>query len=149
MSDFHQHGLICTLQRLTDSNAASIEAELAALAETKPITLVLPCHFHELGQPALAHVVGELAQAKFLREIIVSMNGMDEGGFRDAKRYFSALPQPHRILWNDGPGLGAVHGMLPDVATAARGKGFNAWAAFGLVCAEGKSELVVTQDCDV
>src|SRR5271156_1027746 len=101
MSDFHQHGLICTLQRLTETNAGAIEAELAMLAEQKPVSLVLPCHYSELGQPALAHILRELSQAKFLREIIVSMNGMDAAGFAAAKRYFSSLPHPHRILWND------------------------------------------------
>ena len=151
MSDFHQHGLICTLQRLTDTNAGAIEAELAGLAEQKPVSLVLPCHYAELGQPALAHIVDELAKAEFLREIIISMNGMDEAGFRDAGKYFSGMPHPHRILWNDGPGLGAAYQTLTDVKQMAfaQGKGFNTWAAFGLVFAEGKSELVATQDCDV
>lgn len=151
MSDFHQRGLICTLQRLTDTNAEAIEAELEKLAEQQPVSLVLPCHFTDLGQPALAHILDELSQADFLREIIISMNGMDEAGFRAAGKYFSGLRHPHRILWNDGPGLGAVYRMLSDVthAAPAQGKGFNAWAAFGLVFAEGKSELVVTQDCDV
>ncbi len=151
MSDFHQHGLICTLQRLTDSNAAAIEAELAKLAEQKPVSLVLPCHYAELGQPALAHILEELAQAEFLREIIVSMNGMDKSGFKDARKYFSCMPHPHRILWNDGPGLGKVYQLLADANLGAftPGKGFNTWAAFGLVFAEEKSGLVVTQDCDV
>lgn len=151
MSDFHQHGLICTLQRLTDANAGAIEAELVKITGQKPVSLVLPCHYSELGQPALAHIVDELSRARFLREIIVSMNGMDEAGFKGARRYFSKLKHSHRVLWNDGPGLGAVYAMLPDWQHKAflPGKGFNAWAAFGLVFAEGKSELIVTQDCDV
>ena len=151
MSDFHQHGLICTLQRLTGANAESIEAEVVELAGRKPVSLALPCHFSEMGQPALEHILRELSGAKFLREVIVSMNGMDAEGFRAAREYFSRLPQPHRILWNDGPRLGAVYKMLADVkhCAAAQGKGLNAWAAFGLVFAEGKSELVATQDCDV
>lgn len=151
MSDFHQHGLICTLQRLTDKNTEAIEAEIVRLAVEKPVSLVLPCHYSELGQPALAHIVGELSNAEFLCEIIVSMNGMDESGFRAAKKYFSAFPQPHRILWNDGPGLGRVYRLLADVTHTASepGKGFNIWAAAGLVVAEGKSEIIATQDCDV
>jgi len=151
MSDFHQHGLICTLQRLAETNVEKLEADLVKLAEQKPVTLVLPCHFSELGQPALAHILDEIAPAKFLREIIVSMNGMDAEGFRAAREYFSHLQHPHRILWNDGPRLGAIYKNLTEANLGGfiPGKGFNTWAAFGLVFAEGKSDLVVTQDCDV
>jgi len=151
VSDFHQHGLISTLQRLTETNAESIEAELATLTEQKPVSLVMPCHSADVGNPALAHIIGELAQAKFIREIIFSMNGMDEAGFQVARNFFSRVRIPHRILWNDGPGLGAVYRLLSDVThlLPPPGKGFNVWAAFGLGIAEGKSELIVTQDCDV
>jgi len=112
MSDFHQHGLICTLQRLAETNTAELDAKLAALVKQRPVSLVLPCHFSELGQPALAHILDELSRVGFLREVIVSMNGMDEAGYRVAREYFKRLAQPHRILWNDGPRLGAVYKLL-------------------------------------
>jgi len=154
MSDFHQPGLICTLQRLAGGDAEKMEETLVALSREKPVTLVLPCHFSEIGKPALDHILDEISQVKFLREIIVSMNGMDAAGFSAARKYFARLTQsdqPHRILWNDGPALGAVYRRLTDAGLGAfvHGKGFNVWAAFGIVFAEGKSEIVVTQDCDV
>jgi len=151
MSDFYQHGLICTLQRLAETNAAELDAKLAGLAEKKPVTLVLPCHFSELERPALAHILEEISQAGFLREVIVSMNGMDAAGFCAAREYFSRVALPHRILWNDGPRMRAVYKLLTDMNPEGfiAGKGFNTWAAFGLVFTEGKSEIVATQDCDV
>ena len=150
MSDFHQHGLISTLQRLSDSNAEIIESELAVLAQEKPISLVLPCHFGDLGVP-LERILDKLSGASFLSEIIVSVNGGDEDGFRAAKKILTACTLPVRVLWNDSPAFEAVHALLSDVTQSppVRGKGLNVWAAIGLVVAEGKSELIVTQDCDV
>jgi len=151
MSDFHQHGLICTLQRLAETNSGELDAKLAVLMKEKPVSLILPCHFSEIGQPALAHILDELSQVGFLREVIVSTNGMDKGGLGVARSYFGRLEQPHRILWNDGPRLGAVYKLLNDANLGGfvPGKGFNTWAACGLVFAEAKSEILVTQDCDV
>ncbi|MGB8355636.1 MAG: hypothetical protein WCD79_17185 [Chthoniobacteraceae bacterium] len=151
MSDFHQHGLICTLQRLAETNGVELDAKLAVLARQKPVTLILPCHYTELSRPALAHILAEVSQTGFLREVIVSMNGMDAAGFHKARNYFKRLKQPHRILWNDGPRLKAVYQLLTQakLGNFVSGKGFNTWAATGLVFLEGKSKLVVTQDCDV
>ncbi len=151
MSDFAQAGLICTLQRLNDSHLAAIEDELSVLSEERPITLILPCHGAELERPALQHICSELAGATWLREIVVSMNALDASGYGRARQFFASLPQPVRILWNDGPSLLATCAGLLGVSPTAipHGKGLNVWTATGLVFHEAKSEIVVTQDCDV
>ena len=136
MSDFAQAGLICTLQQLNDSHLPRIEEELVELAKARPITLVLPCHADDLAAPALEHIVRELKGAAFLREIIVSVNGGATTGAHHLPALFATLPQPLRILWNvEAPGAG--------------GKGLNVWRAFQLICDEARSDLIVTQDCDV
>ena len=132
MSDFAQAGLICTLQRLGEAHPGRLEAELCAHAAARPITLVLPCHAADLTQPALAHIVGEVAGAGFLREVIVSVNGLEDAALAGAEKIFRRLPQPHRLL-----------------RTEAVGKGGNVWAAVGVVVAEAQSAVIVTQDCDV
>jgi len=145
MSDFAQTGLICTLQRLNDTSAERIEAELVEHAAAYPVTLILPCYGNDLQQPALQGIIDQVAGARFLREVLISMNGWKEATSAVAREVFARLPQPHRILWNDGPRAVAVEG-----ATAApMGKGFNVWAACGVVIAEGKSQVIATQDCDV
>jgi glucosyl-3-phosphoglycerate synthase len=151
MSDFAQTGLICTLQRLNETHGPSIEAAVVAHSRERPITLVLPCHARDLTEPALAHILDEISGAKFLREVIVSMNGRDPAGFARAREIFARLPQPHCILWNDGPTLEPLLGRIlsePD-GRIPHGKGLNVWAACGLVVARAKSEIIVTQDCDV
>ena len=145
MSDFAQTGLICTLQRLNDTAAERIEAELVEHAAARPITLILPCHARDLRQPALQGIINEIAGARFLREVLISMNGGEEETLALAREIFARLPQPHRILWNDRP-----RAMTPEGAIAApMGKGFNVWAACGVVIAEARSEVIATQDCDV
>lgn len=139
MSDFAQNGLICTLQRLNDTHLDAIESRLIERCREQPVALVLPCHAGELGRPALAHILRELNDARWINEIIVSMNGLDEAGFAEAESIFGTLRHPVRVLWNDRPGS----------AVSGGGKGANIAAAFRLLAEEKRVTLVVTQDCDV
>ena len=125
MSDFAQTGLITTLQRLNDTHLAKIERELAVLAHERPIALVLPCHGADLEKPALAHIVAELSEGPhFLREVVVTMNGLDDAGFARAQELFAALPMRRTLLWNDrkpmrsavGTALRAVRGERSEAA---------------------------------
>ncbi|MES2570319.1 MAG: glycosyl transferase, partial [Verrucomicrobiota bacterium] len=112
-------------------------------ARTRPITLLLPCHGSDLDRPALAHIVEQLRDAAFLREIIVSMNGADAAGLARARSLFAPLPQVVRFFRNDGPSTGALLAGFPQ------GKGLNVWSALGVICREARSKIVVLQDCDV
>ncbi len=144
MSDFLQQGLITTLQSLNEKNAAALEADLEKFAADSPIALILPCHANELGSRALSHLIDEISGARFLREIVVSMNGLDEQTFKQAQTFFERLPQPHRVLWNDAPETAARREpALPQ------GKGRNAWAAIGLLAREKNCRIAALLDCDV
>ncbi len=140
MSDFAQTGLICTLQRLNDAHLSLLEDELTELAQDKPIALVLPCHGMDLERVALAGIVAELQGAAFLREIVVTLNGLDETSFALAQERFARLPQRVTLLWNDRPGT-----PPPGLS----GKGGNAAAAFAHLVAAAECEIIATQDCDV
>ena len=141
MSDFAQHGLICTLQRLNDAHLPKIERALALLAHERPIALVLPCHGADLARPALAHIVAELAEGPhFLQEIVVSMNGIDGEQFERVRQLFAALPMRRTFLWNDRPGAPA-HGLA--------GKGGNVDAALRHLVGAGTCAIIATQDADV
>jgi glucosyl-3-phosphoglycerate synthase len=140
MSDFAQAGLICTLQRLNESHLTRLEEELTALAEDRPIVLVLPCHGGDLDKPALVSILAELTGAEFLREIVVSLNGIDREIFLQAQERLSRLPQHVTVLWNERPGA---------PAPALVGKGGNVAAAFAFLAERPDWQVVVTQDCDV
>jgi glucosyl-3-phosphoglycerate synthase len=137
MSDFAQTGLICTLQRLNDSHLARIEAELTDLAATRPIALVLPCHGRDVAQPAFEHLLGELREAAFLREVVFSVNGVEPAALEPLAARLAQLPQRTTLLRNDAP------------RGVAAGKGANVHAAFAHLAGAGECEIFVTQDCDV
>ncbi len=130
---------------------ASLEEELKQISQTSPMTLILPCLFSELEGPALANIVDELSQVEYLEQIIIGLDRASEVQFEYAKKYFSRLPQKHKILWNDGLRMKEVHQLLQaeGLAPSERGKGYNVWYCMGyfLSCKTGK--IVALHDCDI
>lgn len=152
MADFFQNGEITTLHDLHSRSVESMETELLHIAKTSsPMALVLPCLFSELEGPALGHIIDELAQVKYLDQIIIGLDRASEAQFKYAKKYFSRLPQEHKILWNDGPRMKAVHEFLQqeELAPHERGKGFNVWYCMGYFLASGNAKILALHDCDI
>jgi glucosyl-3-phosphoglycerate synthase len=137
VSDFAQAGLICTLQRLNDTHLGRIEAELHEIARVRPIALVLPCHGRDLEQPAFQRLLEELRGADFLREIVLSMNGVAPAVREALPGRLSSLRQKVTLLQNEA------------TAQEPGGKGRNVRAAFAHLAAAGECEFIATQDCDV
>jgi glucosyl-3-phosphoglycerate synthase len=105
---------------------------LCELARKKSIALVLPCHAADLDKPALAHIAGELTGVGFLREVVLSVNGIEPREF--GSRFGGRSPVPDStIIWNPPGG----------------GKGHNVASALARVCEEGRHEIIALQDCDV
>ncbi len=151
MSDFFQNGIITTLHNLSSKELSDLEAELELFARERPMTLVLPCLYSELRQPALATIIDELAQAKYLSHIVIGLDRANEQEYQHALQYFSRLPQDHTVIWNDGPRMSAVADQLRtlNLAPGELGKGCNVWYCFGLIQAMGQAKAVALHDCDI
>ncbi len=151
MSDFFQNGRIATLHNLTNRSVDELEAELNQWKDKKPMSLVLPCLYSELEGPALSNILDELSKVTFLDEIIIGLDRADKSQFQAAKKFFSRLPQHHRILWNDGPRLMAIDKSLEQYGLAPKelGKGRNVWYCFGYALASGRGKAVALHDCDI
>lgn len=151
MSDFFQNGIVTTLHDLDRRGAEALGAAVARAAERSAVTLVLPCLHAELDGPALEPFVGQLATIPWLRRIVIGLDRADAAGFRAARALFGRLPQPHHVIWNDGPRVTAlVDGLAGEqLAPAACGKGRNVWLCLGLVQALGEADVVALHDCDV
>lgn len=144
MSDFFQHGLISTLHRLVDGPILDRHEPLPALGS---VVLVLPCHYAEIGTAALQGIVEKLAEAKFLSQVVISMNGIPDASTREVKRFWAQLNQPHVVLSNDSPVLSQ---QLKDQGLQLNpGKGLNLWLAFGWLAAHQTSGTVLVHDCDI
>ena len=127
MGDFYQNGVITTLHNLVDRPIAALEKDLESFAKQRPMALVLPSLFSELEGPALAAIIDEIAKVKYIDEIIIGLDQADEAQYRYALKFFSRLPQRHRVLWNDGPRLRAIDERLQNrgISPKEPGKGRN------------------------
>lgn len=151
MPDFFQTGAVATLHRLGKLDMPRLERDLEEFAEETPITLVLPCHVRELGTPALRGILRELRSVRYLKQIVVGIDGANAREWRRARRVFSRLPEPPVLLWNDGPRMQKLLRQLEEaeLRTGPGGKGRNVWLCFGYVLASEKGRMVAVHDCDI
>lgn len=151
MSDFFQTGAIATLHRLGQPNYERLEKELEEYSNEVPIGLVLPCHVKELGTKALRGIIRELKNVKYIKQIVVGIDGANARQFKRAKKIFSVLPQNPILLWNDGPRIQQLYKKLEDadLYPGTQGKGRNVWTCFGYILASDKVKMVALHDCDI
>jgi len=151
MADFFQTGSMATLHRLGPPNVPKLEEELRAFAEETPIALVLPCHVKELGTRALRGIIEQLSEVDYLAQIVIGIDGATPALWKKARQTFAALPQPHTLLWNDGPRMRKLLQRLAknDCSPGPAGKGRNLWLCFGYVLASDRARMVAVHDCDI
>jgi glucosyl-3-phosphoglycerate synthase len=151
MGDFYQNGVITTLHNLSRRPLQEIENELVQFSAQRPMCLILPSLFSELEGEALPRIIDHLVDVPYLNEVVIGLDRADEQQYRHAIKFFSRLPQRHRILWNDGPRLKAVDALLQEKGLAPQelGKGRNVWYCLGYVLSSSRSEAVALHDCDI
>lgn len=152
MSDFFQTGAIATLHRLGQPNVAALERELEAFSHETPIALVLPCHIRELGTSALRAIVRELKSVRYIKQIVVGIDGATrKRDWQKARTFFRQLPQKPVLLWNDGPRMQRLFERLDaaELHPGNGGKGRNVWICFGYVLASDQAQMVALHDCDI
>lgn len=151
MTDFFQNGSITTLHNLSNRPLGELEAELVKFSRHRPMSLLLPSLYSELQGEALPKILDQLTQVPYLGQIVIGLDRADEAQYRDALVQFSRLPQPFRVLWNDGPRLRALDKKLQDygLAPTEPGKGRNVWYCLGYILASGRGEAIALHDCDI
>lgn len=151
MSDFYQTGVVATFHQLGQINLDKIEEELSWYAVERPIVLVLPSLYSELQGEALKGIVSHLKEAKYLREIVVTLGPASAAEFEHARRFFSVLPQKTTILWNSGKRVSAIYKAIETegLPTGEPGKGRQVWMAYGYILARQEFHTVALHDCDI
>jgi glucosyl-3-phosphoglycerate synthase len=151
MSDFYQTGVVATFHRLGWLNLEKIESELTWYSQERPIALVLPSLYSELEGEALKGIVRELKEAKYVREIVVTLGPASEEEFRLARKFFSELPQKTSIIWNSGDNINSIYKAIEEAGLPAGepGKGRSAWMAYGYVLAQQEFHVIALHDCDI
>lgn len=151
MADFHQNGIITTLHNLTHRHLADLENDLLGFSEQRPMGLLLPSLYSELEGSAFPDIVQQLKTVPYLSEIVIGLDKADAEQYGKALQFFEALPQHHRVLWQDGPRLRAIDAELQALGLAPQqpGKGRNVWYCMGYILASGRAESVALHDCDI
>lgn len=151
MSDFYQTGVVATFHKLGSINLEKIEAELSWYAQERPIALVLPSLYSELQGDALKGIVRELKEAKYVSEIVVALGPSADDEFRNAKEFFSVLPQKTSVIWNSGPRMDALYKAIESAGLpiGEPGKGRSAWMAYGYILSRQQFHVIALHDCDI
>ena len=107
--------------------------------------------YSELEGDALPKIISEIKKVKFINNIVVGLDRATKSQFKEAKKFFSVLPQRHEILWHDGPNLTKLDLQLKknNLAPQEMGKGRNVWYCMGYILSLGDTEAVALHDCDI
>ncbi|MGH1330052.1 MAG: glycosyl transferase [Paracoccaceae bacterium] len=151
MADFHQNGNIATLHNLRTRTLDEMTYELETFAQTRKMSLILPCLYSELETEAMPNILAELSKVTYLHRIIIGLDRADEAQFRHAQEFFKGLNQNHIVIWNDSPRMLALGARLQamGLAPAEQGKGKNVWSALGYLMACEDSSVMAIHDCDI
>ena len=151
MADFHQNGNIATLHNLRTRSLEEMTYELETFAQSRKISLILPCLCSELETEAMPNILSELSKVTYLHRIVVGLDRADEAQFRHAKEFFKGLNQNHIVIWNDSPRMQALGRRLEDMGLAPmeQGKGKNVWSSLGYLMACEDSAVMAIHDCDI
>jgi glucosyl-3-phosphoglycerate synthase len=151
MADFYQTGLVTTLHRLRDNGFERLERELERFSETSPIALVLPALYSEFENPSMRRIIGDLAGARYLSRIVVTLARATEAEFRHARSLFRGFPQQVTFLWIDSERIQSLFRLLEQrgLTAGADGKGRSCWLSYGYLLAAGDCDVIALHDCDI
>ncbi|MCR9274317.1 MULTISPECIES: glycosyl transferase [Mameliella] len=151
MSDFHQNGNVAQFHNLRSRPLEELIYEIETYAQTRKITLVLPCLYSELEGPAMGKILDELSKVTYLHRIIIGLDRATEQQFRRARDFFSRLPQDHVVLWNDSPRMSELDAKLAEMGLAPQeqGKGKNMWTCMGYLISCADTSVMALHDCDI
>ena len=151
MADFFQNGEIATFHRLKQRDVRELEGELEEAVRHRPISLVLPYIPVELEGLGLPKIIQELKDVRYLKNIIVAVGRANAQEFKEAKRFFSVLPQRPKLIWCTGPSFEDLYTVLAEegINVGEDGKGRSAWVAYGYILALEDSQVIMLHDCDI
>ncbi len=151
MTDFHQNGNVATLHNLRTRSLPEMTYELETFAQSRKISLILPCLYSELETDAMPRIVQELSKVTYLHRIIIGLDRANEAQYRHAQRFFKGLNQNHIVIWNDSPRMQELGTRLETLGLAPmeQGKGKNVWSSLGYLIGCEDSSVMAIHDCDI
>ncbi len=127
-----------------------LEARLTQLTETIPTAVLIPALYEELERPALTRIRDQLALCKFVNNVVVAVNAQTPEQYTKTVEFFSILPQPTFVIWENGS---RVTQLLENLKTKGldllrfKGKGQAVWIGLGI--ASLQAEAIALHDADI
>lgn len=151
MADFYQTGVVATLHRLDGGGLERVERQLTEFTKAQPIGLVLPALYSEFETPTMRQIIGELAHARYLSHVVVSLGRATLAEYQRALGFFEGFPIPVTFLWMDGDRIQGLLESLEESGLSAGpdGKGRSCWMAYGYLLACAECEVIALHDCDI
>jgi len=151
MSGFFQNGAVTSLHNLRSQSLEDLEAKILSFSDKSPVSLLLPSLYSELDGTALPNIIEEIKKVPFLSEIVIGLDSADKKQFEKAKKFFSQLPQDHRVIWQRNPKIQELYNVLSEkkLYIGSEGKGRNVWMTLGYLLASAKSRVIAIHDCDI
>lgn len=151
MTDFYQHSMIATLQKLRSRPIEEIDEELTWIARKRKMVLLMPALVSEFDTPSMPGIIKELKQVKYLDKIVLSLDQADREQFNRVKRIMSELPAEVKIVWHDGPRMQAFYKELRgnDFKLEVPGKGRSVWMTLGYILADEDVDAIALHDTDI
>jgi glucosyl-3-phosphoglycerate synthase len=112
---------------------------------------VLPALYTEFQHPAMARIARELADARFLRRIVVVLGQADAAQYKHARSFFDRFDVPVTFLLVDHPRVNSFLSVLSGGGfhTGQAGKGRTCWLGAGYLLAHGDCDVIAFHDCDI
>ncbi len=136
------HDLGCDLEQLDE--------HLTEMSQSTPTAVLIPSLYEELERPALIQIRDQLAHCRFVNTIVISLFAKTEAQYRQAVDFFSPLPQPTYVIWENGPRMLNLLATLQEQGLDLlqhRGKGRAVWLGLGLASLEAAA--IALHDADI
>lgn len=132
------------------SNLELLEAQTTKLSERSPTAVLIPALYEELERPALTGIRTHLKDCSFIQKVVVSLYANTQQQYATAVEFFSSLPQPTLVIWENGERVTKIIETLSDRdldLSRFKGKGKAVWLGLGLATLE--AEAIAIHDADI
>jgi glucosyl-3-phosphoglycerate synthase len=151
MADFYQSGIVTTLNILGDKGMIRIEKDLNKYSKRMRTTILIPVLYSDYIRPAMKRTLEILEDMSFIHQVILSLGRASEEEFIKVKEEVKNHPIKITVLWMDNPKIKKLMKKLEDadLKIGPEGKGKSCWTGFGLVLAQGDSDIIALHDSDI
>jgi glucosyl-3-phosphoglycerate synthase len=127
-----------------------LEERLTELSLDSPTAVLIPALYEELERPALTQIREQLKDCSFIKTVIISLYANSIEQYARAVQFFSVLPQPTFVIWENGKRVTQILENLRDRGLnllSFKGKGRAVWLGLGIASLE--AEAIALHDADI